>query len=1424
MAFQQPSTQNLVLACKGLFTYPNNLSAVPVGALVDADNIYIDRNDVAQPRRGFKVFTASPLSSLCNSLHNYQNHLISHNSTILQYETDPVSQPGVFTKYEESVDGTLVQASVLSPDQAAGLKIKSAEANRNFYFTSSHGIMKIDNVANSIVRSGVPQALDFDLALVDSDGFFTQNSTVAYRVVWGYKDANNNLLLGAPSQRQTIYYYALPQFITDINALLEEISDQSAVLTETYPSPLNSTDTIEDCYTAMKEIVLGLNQETNLTWKEYEAGGTLEISSITTRPFTAITANSYFIFSDNYARFVVWMDLNGTGTQPNPSLQSDLRLTDTFIPVNTATGSVQATLTNQGVTYTAVNYGTGGNAITVTITNPGTPTQPLVIGVSGNAITVSLATNGGSTVTTTATLLVAALNANSSVAALLVASGSGGSALTGLSLTHLAGGTGLDPTNASNIATLVVSAIQGSAAKVNLSTTDNQITLSTLFDADIENTVDGVDPTGFTIANVQEGSTLSGTQITIDALQAAFDTIVIDLNANGGMVTPNFVEARTSKEVSLYIDIPAYIINLMKSGTNFFYQVYRTAIFPLSDAVLVTPDENFQQVFEGVPTSGEITAGFVGPFTDITSNTFQSNGAALYTNPSQEGILQSNYQPPLAKDIALYKNQLFFANTKNDYSLNLSLLTGSESSMGNPGFVVSTYAVLVNQGITYTAVLPGTSSNSVTIHLINPGTPSHALTISVTGSAISVTLATNGGSAITTTATLLVAALAANTAASALVTATGSGASALSALGITNLATGTDGTLLTFTSGSNHFNLRWIPDTGTDNYALGVIALIDPTQGTGDPSDDLSPGQILELMAQKIVKATNRQASNSFMDAYYSSGFNDVPGQILFQSRYLENPIFTITSNETVSDQAFSPELGTSNAVATNDVAINKVFYSKYQQPESCPIVNYFPVGAADKAIIRILASRDSLFVFKEDGVFTISGQEGSLFQLNALDNTCIIKGPESAVIGNNQIFLFTSEGITQVTEGGARVISEQIGDKVLALPNTALYTDLDATTFGVFYNTEKKYYLWLPTLPTDTVATQCFVWNTATQTWTRLPIEKTCGIVNLRDNKLYLGAGDIFQIEEERKHFDIFDYADREFDNQIISFNYDTYTEQLTLAVQSVTNLSVGDAIEQTEYMRPYYFNKILQMLDVNPRTEHDYDTLTVATKGEILAALNNLADKLDADPGVTDTNYRANIDAITGTTPPIVLEKFNLLVTQMNADTGIEESDFPTVDQTPTFYTHVLSISGLTVVVQDDLDFEVGAITTYQAINTLVTWVPNSAGNPANWKHFRESNLMFEDTIARIIDIGFASDVSRNFEYTTKNDDSLAGWGIINWGDEPWGSDPEPRVYRTYIPRVKQRSRYLNAQFKHGQAFQNYLLNGLSISYDMLTERVTR
>ncbi len=101
-----------------------------------------------------------------------------------------------------------------------------------------------------------------------------------------------------------------------------------------------------------------------------------------------------------------------------------------------------------------------------------------------------------------------------------------------------------------------------------------------------------------------------------------------------------------------------------------------------------------------------------------------------------------------------------------------------------------------NAGLVFTAKTAGVAGNAISVHLRNPGTPSAALGVVVTGSAIVVNLATSAGSAVTSTAAQVKAAIEGNAPANALVAVTypsgGTGATVVVAGAATRLIGGAD--------------------------------------------------------------------------------------------------------------------------------------------------------------------------------------------------------------------------------------------------------------------------------------------------------------------------------------------------------------------------------------------------------------------------------------------------------------------------------------------------------------------------------------------------------------------------------------------------------------------------------------------------------
>lgn len=98
-------------------------------------------------------------------------------------------------------------------------------------------------------------------------------------------------------------------------------------------------------------------------------------------------------------------------------------------------------------------------------------------------------------------------------------------------------------------------------------------------------------------------------------------------------------------------------------------------------------------------------------------------------------------------------------------------------SQGEVKATLATGTAAANNGITYTAKPAGVLGNKINVRYLDPKANSAALSVAVLGQDIIVRLATSAAGAVTTTATQALAAISANPAASALVTAAATGAS-----------------------------------------------------------------------------------------------------------------------------------------------------------------------------------------------------------------------------------------------------------------------------------------------------------------------------------------------------------------------------------------------------------------------------------------------------------------------------------------------------------------------------------------------------------------------------------------------------------------------------------------------------------------------
>lgn len=699
------------------------------------------------------------------------------------------------------------------------------------------------------------------------------------------------------------------------------------------------------------------------------------------------------------------------------------------------------------------------------------------------------------------------------------------------------------------------------------------------------------------------------------------------------------ISATENAVVDLTFPVPSDV-----TSTNYYYQIYRTGVFTaasLSALDQVDPGDEMYLVVEDFVTSAQISAGSVS-VQDITPEDFRAGGTLLYTNPvSGDGIEQSNEPPPFAKDIALYKNIAFYANTTTRHRLNLNLLTVS-------GLISGTSTITVNNGVTsrtytfrgtvetYTVTHTATTGADYLAGGTNPGlyftlassdderkyyvwyTSGTEVDPAISGKlGIQVTVAGGDTAAQVATATRTAILAATNDFNIAV-----PGAAVLTVINANN---GPVTTAVSETIGGAFSISKDGVGTGEDAVTQKIFLPKIPSGLDNGPTTS----QQVDQAARSIVRVINGDVSG-IINAYYLSGPSDVPGQMFFEARVLTGPAFYWTANSTATGDTFNPALPTvgQTIISENEAKGNRIYYSKYQQPEAVPLVNFLDIGPQDQVILRIVALRDSLFIFKEDGIYRLTG-DAAPFQLSLFDSSVSLDAPDSAVVLNNTVYAFSDQGITTISDTGVNIISRAIEDKFIAIHKDNF--EFSTLSFGIASETDRCYFLWTVTNEDDATATQCFRYNIFTNSWTRWDVEATCGVVNKFVDKIYIGASDNNFIEQERKNRDRTDYADRQFNLTIITDNIDGNEIQLS----SVANVELGDVIIQTQYLTITQFNRLLQKLDLDPfLDDQDYFTdLAVAAGNDISLHLTDLVAKLNIDDASIISKTFVSGDVDTGT-----------------------------------------------------------------------------------------------------------------------------------------------------------------------------------------------
>lgn len=262
--------------------------------------------------------------------------------------------------------------------------------------------------------------------------------------------------------------------------------------------------------------------------------------------------------------------------------------------------------------------------------------------------------------------------------------------------------------------------------------------------------------------------------------------------------------------------------------------------------------------------------------------------------------------------------------------------------------------------------------------------------------------------------------------------------------------------------------------------------------------------------ALNLADAINRSASNTSVWAYYVAGQAGLPGRIYLRGRLANSSIAASTS------RAAAFRIGTEDA---NNPTLSGLAFSKPLQPWAWPTVNRFELGRGDARILRIVPYRDSIFIFKEDGVWRLTGSDYSSFTVSEFDLTFRLLSRDCVAVVDDAIYAWGTQGIARISDGGVEYVDTPIKNQVTAAMKLVALSTLETYSFAVANQRDGVVAFFRPIFdPSGGDPVSCsnaFVFHVRTRAWSTWNISTAgdrsigyiCGTANVFDHALSLGV-----------------------------------------------------------------------------------------------------------------------------------------------------------------------------------------------------------------------------------------------------------------------------------------------------------------------------
>lgn len=524
-----------------------------------------------------------------------------------------------------------------------------------------------------------------------------------------------------------------------------------------------------------------------------------------------------------------------------------------------------------------------------------------------------------------------------------------------------------------------------------------------------------------------------------------------------------------------------------------FVRVYRSV---MADTEAKTVDELYL-VNETVIDTTVYGLSSVLVLPDTARQEFAVQSAPLYTNPTQGG--SPNDAPPFAKDIATWSQREWYANTNQPHSLTAQLIGvegGGTPNMPTTGIRIGDTVTI--DGVVFTGAQYLNYANREFV-VWSSGTPEEniSLTLNQLQDVVNTWAINHPEFAIRAYLEPVV-------------------------FGDTLL----------------NFKIRFQRPSvdSTTNTLFGVDYSVQQFTGVVVGPKLLGVQQVTTLVANqwKVDDFVQFRSTNPTLPRITAKVTTVVsPTVVRVTPSTVDVPTGYTLAYRLYGESVWTPDLS-AGVASDNERRVDYVYYSLPGEPEAVSAANYIPVGTSGKAIQRIVPQRDRLLVFKDEGTYAVYGDFP--FQVSLIDDTVQILAPDSAIAIGSTVMLLSDDGIMAVTDGGIQMISKVIDSTLKPYWATANRVTTAKGAFGVAYESEKVYALFLPSLGITGYEAKAYVLGMETDSWTTWTYSapRLCGRVNTFTDTAYYGLAASPYLVKDKNTSSTADYFD--FDGAITS------------------------------------------------------------------------------------------------------------------------------------------------------------------------------------------------------------------------------------------------------------------------------------------------